>query len=106
MPDTTFTMRVDELLKEQFAEAAKAQDRTSAQLMRDLMKKAVCDYQRRSDREAWFRCCVVAAEREAAEGGVVPGEVIDADTAEMEALLAQAGSVPGGIAPASEGAAR
>lgn len=38
MSDATFTFRVDEALKSEFATAAKARDRTSAQLLRDFMR--------------------------------------------------------------------
>jgi predicted transcriptional regulator len=37
MSDVTFTLRVDETLKADFSKAAKARDRTSAQLLRDYM---------------------------------------------------------------------
>lgn len=41
MSDTTFTFRVDEDLKAEFANAAKAHDRTGAQLLRDFMRSYV-----------------------------------------------------------------
>ena len=36
MSDATFTFRVDESLKDEFSSAAKARDRTGAQLLRDF----------------------------------------------------------------------
>ena len=39
--DATFTFRVDEGLKAEFANAAKARDRTGAQLLRDFMSSNV-----------------------------------------------------------------
>jgi len=39
--EATFTFRVDEALKEAFGNAAKARDRTSAQLLRDFMRAFV-----------------------------------------------------------------
>ena len=41
MPDATFTFRLDDRLKTDFAEVAKAQDRTTAQLLRVLMRTEV-----------------------------------------------------------------
>ncbi len=41
MGESTFTFRVDESLKNEFAQAAKAQDRTGAQLLRDFMRDVV-----------------------------------------------------------------
>jgi len=41
MNESTFTFRVDESLKNEFAQAAKAQDRTGAQLLRDFMRDVV-----------------------------------------------------------------
>jgi len=41
MSETTFTFRVDEDLKAKFANAAKAHDRTGAQLLRDFMRSYV-----------------------------------------------------------------
>ena len=41
MPDTTFTFRLDDALKAAFAETARAEDRTAAQLLRVLMREAV-----------------------------------------------------------------
>ena len=41
MGDVTFTLRVDEALKTEFAAAAKACDRTAAQLLRDFMRAYV-----------------------------------------------------------------
>ena len=41
MPHTTFTFRLDDALKAAFAETARAEDRTAAQLLRVLMREAV-----------------------------------------------------------------
>ena len=41
MPHTTFTFRLDDGLKAAFAETARAEDRTAAQLLRVLMREAV-----------------------------------------------------------------
>jgi predicted transcriptional regulator len=65
MPETTFTFRVDDDLKEAFAEAAKSQDRSSAQLLRVLMREAVRRQQDALEHDAWFRGEVEQALREA-----------------------------------------
>ena len=41
MSEATFTFRVDEALKNDFTSAAKARDRTGAQLLRDFMREFV-----------------------------------------------------------------
>jgi len=70
MNQATFTFRVDEPLKEQFTAAAKARDRTAAQLLRDFMR----DYVRRQEaleHDAWFRAQVDLALQEADAPGAV-----------------------------------
>lgn len=54
MAESTFTFRVEEDLKSAFADAAKAQDRTSAQLLRVLMRQAVEGAREKTEYEAWF----------------------------------------------------
>lgn len=54
MTETTFTFRVDEELKEAFAAAAKAQDRTSAQLLRVLMRQAIEGGREKAEYDKWF----------------------------------------------------
>lgn len=54
MSDATFTFRVDEALKNEFATAAKARDRTGAQLLRDFMREFV-QQQDVAEHDAWFR---------------------------------------------------
>ncbi len=65
MPETTFTFRVDEALKKTFAETAKAQDRTAAQLLRVLMRDAVERGQAAREHDAWFRAEVEKGLQEA-----------------------------------------
>ncbi len=65
MSDATFTFRVDEALKEKFGEAAKARDRTGAQLLRDFMRAVVSQQQDAVEYDAWFRREVEAALAEA-----------------------------------------
>lgn len=54
MSEATITFRVDESLKAEFANAARACDRTEAQLLRDFMRDFVQQQQRSADYDAWF----------------------------------------------------
>jgi predicted transcriptional regulator len=67
MADTTFTFRVDDELKAAFAEVAAAQERTSAQLLRVLMREAVQRWHEAQEHDEWFRGEVEQALREAAD---------------------------------------
>lgn len=51
MSETTFTFRLEKNLKESFAQAAKANDRTAAQLLRDFIKQQ----QDAQQYDQWFR---------------------------------------------------
>ena len=55
MSEATFTFRVDEALKTDFATAAKARDRTGAQLLRDFMRSFVQQQTQAAEHDAWFR---------------------------------------------------
>ncbi|AAZ38065.1 hypothetical protein QCD83_26300 [Pseudomonas savastanoi pv. phaseolicola] len=55
MSEATFTFRVDGVLKDEFSTAAKARDRSSAQLLRDFMREFVQTQREASEHEAWFR---------------------------------------------------
>lgn len=70
MSDSTFTFRLDEELKAAFAETAKAQDRTAAQLLRVLMRDAVRRQQEAREHGAWFRGEVEQGLREADDPAV------------------------------------
>lgn len=65
MNEATFTFRVDEALKADFTDAAKARDRTGAQLLRDFMRGVVSQQQNAAEYDAWFRREVKAALMEA-----------------------------------------
>lgn len=54
MSETTFTFRLDEALKNEFSKAAKAHDRTGAQLLRDFMRDYVRRQQEAADHDAWL----------------------------------------------------
>ncbi|TWB41891.1 CopG family ribbon-helix-helix protein [Nitrospirillum pindoramense] len=87
MTETTFTFRVDETLKAAFAEAAKANDRTGAQLLRDYMRDFVRKQQEATDYDAWFQAEVRAGIDEANAGDTVSAEEVEA---EAEAWRAEA----------------
>lgn len=70
MAQATFTFRVDDELKSAFAETAKAQDRTTAQLLRVLMRDAVGRRQEAREYDAWFRGEVEQGMREADDPAV------------------------------------
>ena len=65
MGESTFTFRVDDELKTAFAETAKAQDRTAAQLLRVLMRDTIEREKNARAHDAWFRGEVEQALREA-----------------------------------------
>ena len=73
MNQATFTFRVDEDLKENFILAAKYQDRTSAQLIRDFMR----DFVRKQEHDTWFREQVEIGRAAADAGNAFPAEEIE-----------------------------
>lgn len=58
MAETSFTFRVDDALKAQFTEAAKADDRPASLLLRDFMRDYVRRSRERVEHDAWFRSAV------------------------------------------------
>ena len=54
MSESTFTFRVDTTLKSQITMAAKARDRSSAQLLRDFMREFVQQHEQATSHDAWF----------------------------------------------------
>lgn len=89
MTEATFTFRVDEDLKALFTEAAKAHDRTGAQLLRDFMRDYVRRQQEEIAHEAWFRAEVEQAIHEADDPATqwVPHEVVKQSMARERAEL-------------------
>lgn len=65
MSDVTFTFRLDSELKTAFADAARAQDRTTAQLLRVLMRAEIKRRRESAEYDAWFQREVEQALREA-----------------------------------------
>lgn len=54
MSDSNFTVRVPEDLKEAFTEAARAHDRTGAQLVREFMRQYIEQARNHKAYEEWF----------------------------------------------------
>ena len=92
MPESTFTIRVDDSLKDAFTEAAKIHDRTGAQIIRDFMREYVQSAREKAEYEEWFTAKVEAGLRDIKEGRVIPhGEVKARSLARRERLLAESG---------------
>ncbi|NLD13714.1 MAG: hypothetical protein GX665_01310 [Gammaproteobacteria bacterium] len=85
MSEATFTFRVDEALKNEFATAAKARDRTGAQLLRDFMREFVQQQQEATDHDAWFRRQVQAGLDSAKAGHLVSAAEVEAKFATRRA---------------------
>lgn len=81
MGEATFTFRVDEELKTEFAEAAKARDRTGAQLIRDFMRDFVRHQQEAAAHDTWFRREVQIGLDSANAGRLVPHDEVEAEAA-------------------------
>ena len=79
MNEATFTFQVDESLKEQFSMAAKACDRSDAELLRDFMRDFVGKQQPTDDADALFRRQVQAGLETANAGRLVPAEEVEAE---------------------------
>lgn len=77
MSEATFTFRVDEDLKSEFAAAAKARDRSGAQLLRDFMRDFVRREQDAAAHDAWFRQEVERGLRSADAGDLVTAEEVE-----------------------------
>ena len=78
MSEATFTFRVDNILKDEFATAAKAHDRTGAQLLRDFMRDYVRQQQNAAEHDTWFRRQVQIGLDSANTGNLIPAEEVEA----------------------------
>lgn len=87
MSEATFTFRVDDSLKSAFADAAKRQDRTGAQLLRDFMREYVRHNENDAEYDAWFRRKVALGRNAAEEGRFVSHDDVKGDTAARRAML-------------------
>jgi predicted transcriptional regulator len=85
MPDATFTFRVEDELKAAFTEAAKAHDRTGAQLLRDFMRDYVSRQQNEQEYDSWFRRQVQVGIEDADAGRIVSADEVEAEFATRRA---------------------
>ncbi len=72
MPESNFTLRIDDDLKEAFVEAARQHDRTGAQLVRDFMRDYVQKARATAAYEDWL-CDRVEAGRADVRAGRLSG---------------------------------
>ncbi|MDN0003323.1 hypothetical protein QVL67_07690 [Bartonella henselae] len=79
MAETTFTFRVDDALKSEFSQAAKACDRSAAQLLRDYMRDIVKEQKEKIAHELWFQEQVKLGLNSANAGDVIPFEEIETE---------------------------
>jgi len=77
MNEATFTFRVDESLKAEFSSAAKARDRTGAQLLRDFMRDFVRQQHEAEQNDAWFRSQVQQGIDSANAGRLVSAQTVE-----------------------------
>lgn len=82
MAETTFTFRVDNILKNEFSKAARACDRSSAQLLRDYMRDIVKEQKEKSAHDLWFREQVQSGINSADTGDTISSEEIEAEAKE------------------------
>ena len=87
MSEATFTFRVDESLKAEFSSAAKARDRSSAQLLRDLMRDFVRQQKEAAAHDAWFRRQVQLGLDAASTGDVITAADVEAEAEAWRAAV-------------------
>lgn len=92
MSEATFTFRVDETLKSEFTTAAKASDRTGAQLLRDFMREFIKKERETAEYDQWVRQEVEAGRAAVAQGRVISAEEVEAEAAEWRRNLLNGGS--------------
>lgn len=88
MPEPTFTFRVDEALKNDFTNAAKARGRSGAQLLRDFMHEFVQQQETQVEEagyDAWFRQQVQSAIDSANARNLIPAADVEAHFAARRA---------------------
>lgn len=85
MNEATFTFRVDEALKSEFATAAKSRDRNAAQLLRDFMRDFVRQQQEAAEHDAWLYRQVRIGLDSANAGNLIPSAEVEAKFAAKRA---------------------
>jgi len=78
VPHSTVVIRVDDSLKAAFADAAKAADRTTSQLLRDFMRDYVKGHADDAEYDAWFRRQVAKGLADVRAGRTKPGKEVEA----------------------------
>ena len=87
MSEATFTFRVDEALKAEFSAAAKARDRSGAQIIRDFMREFV--QQEAAAHDVWFRRQVGIGLDSANAGHLIAAAEVEARFAAKRAATRQ-----------------
>jgi predicted transcriptional regulator len=85
MSEATFTFRVDDSLKAEFSMAAKACDRSGAQLLRDFMRDFVHQKEEAAAYDAWFRRQAQIGLDSANAGNLIPAAEVEAEAAAWRA---------------------
>ncbi len=85
MSHSTIVVRVENELKSAFADAAKAADRTTSQLLRDYMRDYVECQVDAAAHDTWFRRQVAKGLEDARAGRVKPSDKVEAHFAERRA---------------------
>ena len=87
MGEATFTFRVDAALKAEFTRAAKADDRTGAQLLRDFMRDYVRKREEGAAYDSWFIAEVEKGIADVDAGLLIPHEEVEAEAEARRAEL-------------------
>lgn len=87
MPDTNYTVRIDESLKERFTVAAKREHRSGSQVLRELMEDYATRMEQGVSYDRWFRDQVQEGLDAVKCGGTVPHETVEKDMIERRARL-------------------
>src|SRR5690625_1417397 len=77
MSNATFTFRVDESLKAEFASAAKARDRTGAQLLRDFMRSYVAQQEDAQQYDDWLEKKVEQSRSSSEDDTLISAEYVE-----------------------------
>ena len=88
MSESTFTFRVDEDLKAAFTAAAKDNDRTAAQILRETMREYIAaGASPTPEYVEWLRAKVEKSRADFEENGGIPGDEVEAYFAQKRADL-------------------
>jgi predicted transcriptional regulator len=85
MAETTITIRIDPELKDAFARAAEARNRTDEDLLREFMQDYIESARTDSEYEQWFSRQVQIGIYAADAGELIPGGEVEAEFAALRA---------------------